>query len=220
MEIDLNQGVIAHLISACSAHHRHLCPRQVLGLRIGLAGAARLGLETPREDKRLLVIVETDGCFVDGISVASGCTVGHRTLRLEDCGKVAATFVDVLSGEAFRIAPRLDVRQRAWSFAPGETRRYFAQLQAYPIMPDDELMSMEEVQLATPVQTLISRPGLRVNCVECGEEIINKREIYIDDAAFCRACAGQPYYLQKVPQLATFKMGFANINWPPANPGE
>ena len=90
-----------------SARHTHLCPRQVLGARIGLAGASALGLDLPRADKRLLVILETDGCFADGIDAATGCTVGHRTMRIEDYGKIAATFVDVETERALRIAPSL-----------------------------------------------------------------------------------------------------------------
>jgi formylmethanofuran dehydrogenase subunit E len=211
MDINSYQAELVRSISVCSAHHQHLCPRQVLGIRIGLAGAAQLGLETPRKDKRLLVIVESDGCFADGISAASGCTVGHRTLRVEDYGKVAATFVDVQDEQAYRVTPHLDVRQKAWNYAPGETRRYFAQLGAYQIMPDDELLSIEQVQLAIPVKTLISRPGVRVNCVACGEEVINEREVYRDGAAFCRTCAGQSYYLHQYPQLPVFQKSFANI---------
>lgn len=58
-------------------------------------GAAALGLEIPRQDKRLLAIVETDGCFADGVAAVTGCTMEHRTLWLADYGKIGATFVDV-----------------------------------------------------------------------------------------------------------------------------
>jgi formylmethanofuran dehydrogenase subunit E len=209
---DFYQTEIERAIEASTTHHQHLCPRQVLGVRIGLAGAAALGLETHRKDKRLLVIVESDGCFTDGISSASGCTVGHRTLRVEDYGKVAATFVDVINEQAYRVAPRLDVRERAWDYAHGETRRYFAQLRAYQIMPADELLSIQEVQLTIPVKTLISRPGLRVNCVACGEEIINEREVYLDNDAFCRTCAGQTYYVHEYPRLPIYQTSLAQVN--------
>lgn len=174
--------------------HSHLCPRQVLGVRIGRAGASALGLEVPRADKRLLVIVETDGCFVSGVEVATRCSISHRTLRVEDYGKVAATFVDVTTGQALRVAPRLDVRQRAHDYAPGETRRYFAQMHGYQIMPDEELLSIERVQLNVPVNDLVSRPGIRANCEVCGEEIINQREIEIGNQILCRMCAGLGYY--------------------------
>ena len=182
------------ILEISTARHSHLCPRQILGARIGLAGGAALGLDLPRRDKRLLIILETDGCFADGVEVATGCTVGHRTLRVEDYGKVAATFVDVKSGAALRIAPRLDVRERAYAYAPSEPRHYFAQLQAYQIMPDAELLTMQPVTLTTPIEAIVSRPGVRVNCDQCGEEIINEREVVNGSQRLCRACDGHGYY--------------------------
>ena len=92
---------------------------------MGLAGAAQLGIDPPNTKKRLLTIIETDGCFADGIEVATGCTVGHRTMRLEDYGKVAATFVDVKTGKAVRLVPKDDIRQLAKAFAPHASPRLF-----------------------------------------------------------------------------------------------
>ena len=130
------------LLEQVSARHNHLCPRQVLGVRMALAGALALGLDLPQSGKNLLVIAETDGCFVDGLEVAAGVTPGHRTLRIEDYGKVGATFVNVSRGEALRLAPRLDVRTRALDYVPDEPRHYFAQLRGYQIMPDNELFTI------------------------------------------------------------------------------
>lgn len=202
------EQALDHLLDLSSQRHSHLCPRQVLGVRIGLAGAAALGLDIPCRDKRLLVILETDGCFADGVEVATGCTVGHRTLRIEDYGKVAAAFVDVKTGQAVRIAPRLDARQRAYGYAPNEKRHYFAQLQAYQIMPEAELLTIQPVDLSTPVEEIISRAGVRVNCDLCGEEVINEREVLVNDLILCRSCAGQSYFQIKSiekPRLATQK---------------
>jgi formylmethanofuran dehydrogenase subunit E len=182
------------LLEISSRSHNHLCPRQILGVRMGLAGIAELGLEPQPSGKRLLVILESDGCFADGIAAATGCTVGHRTLRVEDYGKIAATFVDVKTGRAVRIAPLLDVRLRALACVPGEPQHYFAQMQAYQILPETELFTFSEVRLNTPVEQIISSPGVRVDCAVCGEEIINEREIQRDGRSLCRACAGQAYY--------------------------
>src|SRR5512135_638025 len=139
------------LLNQSSARHEHLCPRQVLGVRLGMLAAQELKLELPQADKRLLTIVETDGCFADGVEVATGCTVGHRTLRVEDYGKVAATFVDTKTGRATRIAPRRDVRERAGTFACEESRPYFAQRQAYQVMPDEDMFTIRAVTLTTPL---------------------------------------------------------------------
>lgn len=189
MHIDLTS-----LLDRSAERHSHLCPRQVLGARIGLAGAAALGLEVPRRDKRLLVILETDGCFADGIEVATGCTVGHRTMRIEDYGKVAATFVDVETEQSLRIAPLSDVRQKAFVYAPGESRHYFAQLQAYQSMPEAELLKIQPVHLNSSIKHILSRPGVRVHCEDCGEEIINQREIVIHGRVLCQSCVPGGYF--------------------------
>lgn len=193
------------LLDQSSARHSHLCPRQVLGVRVGLAGMKALGLKPPIKGKRLLVILETDGCFADGVEAASGCTVGHRTLRVEDYGKIAATFVDVKTEQAVRVAPRLDVRQRAYACAPEESRHYFAQLKSYQIMLDEELLTVQAARLNVPVSEIVSRAGVRVNCDCCGEEIINEREQVIDGRPYCISCAQGGYYstITLNPQVLT-----------------
>ena len=183
------------LLELSSRDHDHLCPRQILGVRLGLAGMNALGFDAPPDKKRLLIITETDGCFADGLSAATNCTVGHRTLRVEDYGKTAATFVDTQTGHAVRVAPALDVRQRAYAYAPDEPRHYFAQMQAYQTMPDEEMFTITEVTLTTPIEAIISRPGVRVNCDVCGEEIMNEREVRQNGLTLCRTCAGQAYYI-------------------------
>ena len=185
---------LQQILKKSAAQHSHLCPRQVLGARIGLAGLRALGFAEPPTKKRLLVISETDGCFVDGVIAATGCTVGHRTLRVEDYGKIAATFVDTKTGRAVRVTPRLDVRERAYAYAPDEKRHYFAQLRAYQVMPEGELLTVQEVELTTPVEAIVSRAGVRVNCAGCGEEIINEREIWLDGQPYCRTCLQPGYY--------------------------
>ena len=185
---------IQHLLDISARDHSHLCPRQILGVRIGLAGLSALGFDEPPTGKRLLTITETDGCFADGISASTNCSVGHRTLRVEDYGKVAAVFVDVNTGRAVRVAPVLDIRQQAYKFAPGESRHYFAQMQAYQIMPTGEMFTVTEVQLVTPVEDIVSRPGVRVDCDVCGEEIMNEREVHCDGLILCKSCTGSGYY--------------------------
>lgn len=192
------------LLESCSSRHDHLCPRQILGVRIGLAGLAALGFQEPPAKKRLFTILETDGCFADGVVEATGCTVGHRRLRIEDYGKTAATFVDSNTGRAVRVTPAIDVRELAVAFAPKESRHYFAQMQAYQLMPDEQLLTVKEVRLVTPIETIISRPGVRTECSRCGEEIINERELLIEGNPVCQACAGSSYYELPVA-VATFR---------------
>lgn len=187
------------LLEISSRNHDHLCPRQILGVRIGLAGLRALAFSEPPAKKRLLVILETDGCFADGVMAATACNVGHRTLRVEDYGKAAGTFVDTQTGQAIRVSPALDIREQAVACVPEEPRHYFAQMKAYRILPDEQMLTVTEVHLATPVEWIVSRPGVRVDCAVCGEEIMNEREIVRGGLALCHACAGKAYYHENVP---------------------
>jgi formylmethanofuran dehydrogenase subunit E len=188
---------LAELLKLSSARHDHLCPRQVLGVRMGLAGLAAVGLDAPMPHKAALVFIETDGCFADGIEVATGASVGHRTLKVVDAGKIAAVFANVETGKTVRLAPQSDVRQRAPTYAPGIKAKYYAQLKGYQVMPVDELFSVQHVLLDPDIQTILSRPGVRVKCSQCGEEIVNERQVLVGGKIVCRACAGSGYYLAK-----------------------
>ncbi|MBL8108301.1 MAG: TraR/DksA C4-type zinc finger protein, partial [Anaerolineales bacterium] len=81
--------------------------------------------------------------------------------------------------------------------APEEKRHYFAQMQAYQTMPDEELMNIREVTLNLSLDEVISHSGKRVNCDRCGEEIINEREMIIEGRVYCKSCAEGGYYEKK-----------------------
>lgn len=182
------------LLHEAAARHHNLCPRQVLGVRMGLYGGTLLGLEVPQTDKRLFVFMETDGCGADGVSVASGCWVGRRTMRIVDYGKMAATFVDTETGRAVRVWPNPTARDRAVEFSPAGSDAWHAQLHGYAAMPDELLLLSAPVTLTVSLADIISQPGLRTVCDRCGEEIMNRREITSGGRTLCRSCAEGGYY--------------------------
>lgn len=185
---------LEELLAQSAQLHKHLCPRQVLGVRMGVLAGRLLGLSLPQTNKRLLALVETDGCFSDGVAVAAGCWVGRRTMRVVDFGKVAATFVDTTTERAVRIYPHPDAREQAAAYAPDAASRWHAQLAAYQFMPADELLCFQWVTLNESLRAILSIPGHRVNCEMCGEEILNEREILHEGTVLCKACAGLAYY--------------------------
>lgn len=192
--IPLNIPALDELLRASAAHHHRVCPRQVLGVRIGLLAGRILEVPLPQPEKRLLAIAETDGCFVDGVSAATGCHVGRRTLRVEDYGKTAGTFVDTLTGQSIRIAPRPGIRELAWDYAPAARNRWEAQLSAYQYIPDERLLHWHWVELTVPVTQIVGQAGRRVCCEICGEEIINQREVIRQGSILCRSCADLSYF--------------------------
>ena len=187
-------STLDELLTLSATHHHNICPRQVLGVRAGLLAGLLLDLPLPQPDKRLIAIAETDGCFVDGISAATGCYVGRRTLRVEDYGKTAASFIDSLTEQAIRIAPRLNIRELAWDYAPSARNKWEAQLIGYQHIPDELLFHWQWVELTVPVRQIVGQAGRRAACEICGEEIINQREVVCGEAVLCKTCAGEAYF--------------------------
>jgi len=185
----LAQTPVGPYLESLGQIHRVICPRQVLGVRIALLACRWLDVPYPQDDKRTLILTEIDGCFVDGLSVVSGCSLGHRTMRLEDLGKIAATVVDTRSERAVRVWPRAGVRVAACAYAPGENRRWYAQRLGYARMPDAELLSLRPVAIPPQLEDLRGPWNTRALCARCGEEIFQTRELVIEGSVVCRACA-------------------------------
>ncbi len=147
------------------------------------------------EGKRLIIFVETDGCGLDGIAVATDCSVGRRTLRLYDFGKMAVTMVNRDSNRAIRITPHANSRQLATQYAPDAESRWHAYRDAYQLIPDEEMLCYEDVQLQQSMANILSQPDLRAICALCGEEVMNGREVVLKDGRIlCQPCAGNSYF--------------------------
>jgi formylmethanofuran dehydrogenase subunit E len=189
--VGLADTAVGPYIEPLSRLHRMLCPRQVLGVRIALLACRALEVPFPQTEKRTLLLTEMDGCFADGLSVVSGCSLGHRTLRFLDVGKVAATVVDTRTDCAVRVWPRPDVRVAACAYADGETRRWHAQRLGYACMPDEELLCVRSVNVPSELEALRGPWNTRALCARCGEEIFHNRHIVVDGQDICRVCAAR-----------------------------
>ncbi|MBI4672939.1 MAG: formylmethanofuran dehydrogenase [Chloroflexi bacterium] len=184
------------LLDESAKHHRHrLCPRQVLGVCMGLYAGELLGVALPQADKRVFCFVETDGCLTDGIAVTTGCAMGRRTMYLMDYGKTAATFVDTQTQCAWRVTPTPLSRQHALAYAPTAPDRWHAQLEAYQIMPTHELLLAQPVRLTVDLNAILSKHGMRVVCEQCGEDVINERFVICEGRLLCRPCTDGAYYV-------------------------
>ena len=176
--------------------HGHLCAGQVLGVRMAILGLRKLGIEDPRgkDRKRLVTFVEIDRCATDAIGVVTGCRLGKRALKFRDWGKMAATFVDVSDGRAFRIAARESSKALAKSMHPEIEGKNQQQMLAYREMTDEDLFDVQEVRVELPPQEFPGYKAERIVCVGCGEGINFQREVVREGKTLCRACAGESYY--------------------------
>lgn len=187
---------LAEYLVLAETAHGHICAGQVLGLRLAMCGLRELGIEDPIvERKRLVTYVEIDRCVTDAVALVANCRLGKRALKFRDWGKVAATFVDLKTGRAVRIAARESSKDAARSMFP-EMEKEAAQQKAYAALPDDVLFEMKWVKVEIRPEDLPGFKGPRVVCAECGEGINFKREVLVNGRALCRACSGERYYEQ------------------------
>ena len=176
--------------------HGHLCAGQVLGVRMAMLGLEKLGIEDPRgkDRKRLVTFVEIDRCATDAIGVVTGCRLGKRALKFRDWGKMAATFVDVSTGKAIRIAAKESSKALARTMQPEIESKNQQQMLAYREMREDDLFATQWVKVELPAEEFPGYKGERIVCAKCGEGINFRREIQRDGRLLCRACAGERYY--------------------------
>jgi formylmethanofuran dehydrogenase subunit E len=184
------------LLDRAEQSHGHMCAGQVLGVRMAMLGCRAVGVEDPRgaDRKSLIVFVEIDRCAADAVNTVTGCRLGKRTLKFLDYGKLAATFLNVKTGEAVRVVALDSSREAANCAFPEIENKYERQLRAYKLLPEEELFKVEHVRVDVPPQNQPGRPVSRVQCDECGEGINDRREVLRDGRTLCRACAGDGYY--------------------------
>jgi formylmethanofuran dehydrogenase subunit E len=185
---------LAEYLELAAVAHGHICAGQVLGVRLAMLGIQELGVPDPiREPKRIVTYVEIDRCVTDAVALVANCRLGKRALKFRDWGKVAATFCDLKTGRAVRIAAKESSKQAAKEMFP-ELPREEGQQKAYAQLPDDVLFSKEWVKVEIRPEDLPGFKGPRIVCAECGEGINFKREIVRDGRMLCRSCAGERYY--------------------------
>jgi formylmethanofuran dehydrogenase subunit E len=88
-ELNLN-SVIKEAVS----FHGHLGPFLVLGVRMGLIGLRELCVKKGNSKLRVTAILERTvpfSCAIDGIQVATGCTVGNGRLKLKNTKNIIAS---------------------------------------------------------------------------------------------------------------------------------
>ncbi len=171
--------------------HGHLCPGQVLGVRMSMLGLKKTGILDPKgkDRKDIMVFVEIDRCATDAVQSVTGCSPGKRTLKLLDYGKMAVTFKNLKTGKAVRILAKEESKAAAKNYFPEIEDKYECQTAAYKVMPDEELFQCTDVDVEIPEQDMPGRPLSRVRCAECGEHVQDRREVYVAGRALCKACA-------------------------------
>jgi formylmethanofuran dehydrogenase subunit E len=172
----------------------HLCPGQVVGVRMAMLGCRLVGLNNPRrlpQIKKLIVYVEIDRCATDAIAYVTGVKLGRRSLKFVDNGIMAATFVNLDKGKAFRIVSTESSRDLAHVYAPGIADVRQQQIDAYTNMPDDEMFNVMPVRWMCPSTIYPVLPGSKSAVQSCGAMVRDKKEVLVGNRVLCRPlCLG------------------------------
>lgn len=200
------------LLAASAQTHGHLCPGQVVGVRMALLGCRLLGLDDPTsrdQIKKLIVFVEMDRCTGDAVAHVTGVKLGRRSLKFVDYGIMAATFVNLVTGKAYRIISTEESRELTALYAPeiGEKRKQ--QVEAYKRMPDSVLFRVQQVDISLSEFDLPGPTHRKVVCSSCGQVVRDSREVVIDHLSFCKPCAEGAYFRN------AREVSWPEMNWAP-----
>ncbi len=181
----INQDLNSLLVHA-AGFHGHYCRGLAYGLVAGVAGAKIFGLENTGMEE-FLAVVECNNCFVDGVQVASGCTLGNNALIYHDLGKMAVTFVSRKDKQALRLVLKPRARDtRKMSSQEQESRKLYERLVRDRIDDPEAEVRMRELSRELAFQTVNTSP----------EELFDIRESKIEppgfapvyDSAVCAIC--------------------------------
>jgi formylmethanofuran dehydrogenase subunit E len=200
------------LLKNSAAAHGHLCPGQVVGVRMAMLGCRLIGLDEPRRHdqiKKLIVYVEMDRCTADAVAHVTGVKLGRRSLKFMDYGIMAATFVNLETGKAYRVLSTEEARSLANAYAPEIAEKYPQQLEAYKRMPDSVLFRVQEVRVKIDECDLPGPTRYKALCSRCGQMVRDQREVIKNGDVLCRPCTEDTYFSDAK------EVTWPDMNWKP-----
>ena len=185
------------LLASSAEAHGHLCPGQVVGVRMAMLGCRLIGLDDPQSHdqiKKLIVYVEMDRCTGDAVAHVTGAKLGRRSLKFVDYGIMAATFLNLETNNAYRILSTEEARDLAPVYAPEIPEKYQQQLQAYKRMEDIVLFKVQQVEVPLSEFDLPGPTRRKVSCNLCSQVVRDHREVVENGSALCKPCAHGAYF--------------------------
>ncbi|MEE8399950.1 MAG: FmdE family protein [Desulfobacterales bacterium] len=203
------------ILDSSATAHGHLCPGQAVGVRMAMLGCRLIGLDDPsRHDqiKKLIVYVEMDRCAADAVAHVTGARLGRRSLKYVDYGIMAATFLHLETGDAFRVISREAARDLSSIYAPHIADKSEQQLEAYKLMPDSVLFRVQKVKVELSEFDMPGPTRRKMTCSRCGQVVRDHREVIVDGEILCRPCADGGYFedARQTP--------WPDMNWSPVKP--
>jgi formylmethanofuran dehydrogenase subunit E len=179
---------------------------------MAMLGCRLIGLDEPtRRDqiKKLIVYVEMDRCTADAVAHVTGAKLGRRSLKFVDYGIMAATFVNLETGKAFRVLSTEESRSLVPLYALDAGSKSVMQLDAYKRMPDSVLFQVQKVRVKLSKSDFPGPTQFKAVCSRCGQVVRDQREIIEDNEILCKPCAGNCYFSN------AHEITWSDMNWAP-----
>ena len=134
------------LLKRAVEFHGHLGPFLVLGLRMGLAGLRELNAK--RGEKKLRVTAKLKysipfSCAVDGLQIATKCTMGNKKLRIRNYSGIATKF-EIEGGNQVTVTVNSTLFEMLKRELPSES------------VPSEEVRELARIVASTPEEELFT----------------------------------------------------------------
>jgi len=205
---------LQEILERAKEFHGHLCPFVALGVKASIIAMDEIGVQRLDVNKSIeesvIAVVECNNCFVDGVQVTIGCTLGNNSLIYFDLGKNALSLVKRNSWKGVRVyIDAENLRERYFSKeaielfekvivkrqGDEEDRQRLSQLWeeiGYKMLkiPKEEF-KVERVKIEQIEQAPIFKS---VRCSSCNELVMETRVVYVSEGPYCLSCAGKSYH--------------------------
>jgi formylmethanofuran dehydrogenase subunit E len=174
------------LLAQAGKFHGDICPGIQIGTRMAMCGLRNIGIGDPKgaDRKKLMVFVEIDRCATDAIMALTDCRPGKRTMKVRDYGKMAATFINLDSMKAVRLATIIDKKE-------ADSHH---ELPDFTKTPDEGLFSITFVEVPLRPEDMPGKPLRRRQCSQCGESVMDGRDIETSSGTLCVPCFEKTTY--------------------------
>jgi formylmethanofuran dehydrogenase subunit E len=204
----LLRGDLRAILETAAQLHGHFCPGLAFGVKAGYAGLRRLGFENTVMEE-LVAVVECNNCFVDGVQMSTGCSLGNNALVYKDLGKTAVTIMSRKTNRAVRISMKAggwnsehadDKQKEAGELfrrvvkerqddpeAARRMRALFRELSYETVeKPEDELFRIHDAPPELPEYAPIVGSA---TCHRCGEQFMETKGAILEGKLVCLSCA-------------------------------
>ena len=206
----IEEGDLEALLRKAAELHGHFCSYLAYGVKAGYIAIKELGIKS-RGMEELIVILDTNNCFSDGVQVVTGCTLGNNGLIYRDVGKTAVT-VAKRDGTAIRIVlnPEYEESIKAeYSEANALWEKIIARREKATENEQKRMMElfaeMAFKELRKPAELMFKISWTRINvpdyapifksivCPICGEKTY--KPVTRNGQQLCIDCAKADYYI-------------------------